>query len=99
MFLYNEHKSYNLLAKRQQLPQEQSIDSEKFIYCLEAVDDLESHNVTEVQENLEQLALQYGVASIYQTCDTIEGLEGSLNDFNIPLSTIGPNLPTIVDLP
>lgn len=79
MFLYDEHKSYNLLAKRQQLPQEQPIDSEKFIYCLEAVDDFESHKVTEVQENLEQLALQYGVASIYQTCDTIEGLEGSLN--------------------
>lgn len=68
-----------MLAKRRQLPQEYPIDSEKFIYCLEAVDDIETEKVTEVQENLEQLAMQYGVASIYKTCDTIEGLEASLN--------------------
>jgi hypothetical protein len=35
--------------------------------------------VTEAQENLEQLAMKYGIASIYKTCDTIEGLEESLN--------------------
>tara|TARA_R110000744_G_scaffold175510_2_gene294276 strand:+ start:6822 stop:7421 length:600 start_codon:yes stop_codon:yes gene_type:complete len=68
-----------LLAKRQQLPQEHPIDSEKFIYCLEGVHDIETHKVTEAQENLEELAMQYGVASIYKTCDTIEGLEASLN--------------------
>ncbi|KAA2216972.1 DUF6642 family protein [Maribacter flavus] len=68
-----------MLAKRRQLPQEYPRDSEKFIYCLEAVDDIETATVTEVQKNLEHLAMQYGVASIYQTCDTIEGLEDSLN--------------------
>ncbi|WP_419214282.1 DUF6642 family protein [Maribacter sp. X9] len=55
------------------------MDLERFIYCLEAVDDIETETVTEVQKNLEQLAIQYGIASIYQTCDTIEGLEASLN--------------------
>ena len=68
-----------MLAKRRQLPQEHPIDAEKFIYCLEAVDDIETESVTEVQKSLEHLAMQYGVASIYQTCDTIEGLEASLN--------------------
>jgi len=68
-----------LLEKRQQLPQEQSIDEDYFIYCLEGVDDIETDKVTEAQENLEQLAMNYGIASIYKTCDTIEGLEDSLN--------------------
>jgi len=68
-----------LLEKRRQLPQEQSIDTDYFIYCLEAVHDIETDKVTEVQENLEQLAMKYGIASIYKTCDTIEGLEDSLN--------------------
>ncbi|WP_232625186.1 DUF6642 family protein [Pareuzebyella sediminis] len=66
-------------AKRQQLPQEAPIDLEKFIFCLEGVHDIETEEVTEAQKNLEHLAMQYGVASIYQTCDTIEGLEASLN--------------------
>ena len=68
-----------MLAKRQQLPQEHSLDTDNFIYCLEAVPDIETDTVTETQKSLEHLALQYGVASIYQTCDTIEGLEASLN--------------------
>jgi hypothetical protein len=68
-----------LLAKRPQLPQEHAVASEKFIYCLEAVDDMEVDPITEVQQSLEELAMQYGVASIHQTCDTIEGLETSLN--------------------
>ena len=68
-----------MLAKRQQLPQLLTTNTERFIYCLEAVDDIETEAVTEVQKNLEHLAMQYGVASIYQTCDTIEGLEASLN--------------------
>ncbi len=67
-----------MLAK-QQLPQENFMDSDKFIFCLEAVPDVETNNVTEVLENLEQLAMEYGVNSIYKTCDTIEGLEDSLN--------------------
>lgn len=68
-----------MLEKRQQLPQEQSIDEDQFIYCLEGVDDIENEKVTEAQESLEQLAMKYGIASIYKTCDTIEGLEESLN--------------------
>ena len=68
-----------MLEKRQQLLQEQSTDADYFIYCLEAVHDIEMAVVTEAQKSLEQLTLQYGVASIYKTCDTIEGLEDSLN--------------------
>jgi hypothetical protein len=68
-----------LLKKREQLPQEQCIDEDYFIYCLEAVHDIETNQFTEAQKNLEQLTMQYGVASIYKTCDTIEGLEASLN--------------------
>ena len=68
-----------MLDKRQQLPQEQSLDTDYFIYCLEAVDDIETDEITEAQKKLEQLSSQYGVSSIYKTCDTIEGLESSLN--------------------
>ncbi|TXE20335.1 hypothetical protein ES692_00665 [Psychroserpens burtonensis] len=68
-----------MIKKRQQLPQEQFIDTDHFIYCLEAVLDIETDKVTEAQKNLEQLTMQYGIASIYKTCDTIEGLEASLN--------------------
>ncbi|CAM4412026.1 DUF6642 family protein [Zobellia nedashkovskayae] len=68
-----------MLEKRQQVPQEQFIDADNFIYCLEGVQDIETDQVTEAQENLVQLAMKYGIASIYKTCDTIEGLEDSLN--------------------
>ncbi|MFT5908088.1 MAG: hypothetical protein ACI836_001248 [Saprospiraceae bacterium] len=68
-----------MLEKRQQLLQEQPRDADYFIYCLEAVHDIETDVVTEAQKSLEQLTVQYGVASIYKTCDTIEGLEDSLN--------------------
>jgi len=68
-----------LLEKRQQSTQEQLIDTDYFIYCLEAVQDIEIDNVTEVQKTLEQLSMKYGVDSIYNTCDTIEGLETSIN--------------------
>jgi hypothetical protein len=68
-----------LLKKREQLPQKKNINAEYFIYCLEAVDDIEKHKVTVTQKNLEQLTMQFGIASIHKTCDTIEGLEDSLN--------------------
>ncbi|AUC76468.1 DUF6642 family protein [Olleya sp. Bg11-27] len=68
-----------MLEKTQQLPQEQLIDTDYFIYCLEAVEDIEIDQVTETQNKLGQLTLHYGVASIYNTCDTIEGLEASLD--------------------
>lgn len=68
-----------MLEKRPQVFQEQITEVDYFIYCLEGVDDIDTNTVTEAQKNLEQLALNYGIASIYKTCDTIEGLEDSLN--------------------
>jgi hypothetical protein len=55
------------------------MDSDTFIFCLEGVADVETHTTTEVVKNLEQLAFEQGITSIYKTCDTIEGLEESLN--------------------
>ncbi len=55
------------------------MDDDKFIFCLEAVDDVDANGTTEVVKNLEQLAFEQGIGSIYKTCDTIEGLEESLN--------------------
>ncbi len=50
-----------------------------FIFCLEAVPDIETEYTTETYKNLEQLAYELGIGSIYKTCDTIEGFEDSLN--------------------
>lgn len=55
------------------------MDDDKFIFCLEAVPDIETPATTHVVQSLGQLALTHGIDSIYQTCDTIEGLEDSLN--------------------
>ena len=55
------------------------MDGEKFIFCLEAVDDVEKTRATEVVTFLEKLVFEQGIGSIYKTCDTIEGLEESLN--------------------
>lgn len=68
-----------MLEKRSQVPQESLIDIDYFIYCLEGVYDVEDETLTESHKNLLQLAENYGVASIHKTCDTIEGLEDSLN--------------------
>ncbi|MDR6969363.1 hypothetical protein J2X31_003394 [Flavobacterium arsenatis] len=54
------------------------MNQDKFIFCLEAVPDIETETTTEILQNLEQLALVTGIDSIYKTCDTIEGLEESL---------------------
>ena len=53
------------------------MDNDTFIFCLEAVPDVEKQYETETIKSLEQLAIQ-GINSIYQTCDTIESLEESL---------------------
>lgn len=67
-----------MLEKRSQLPQTNQIETEYFIYCLEAVDDVKTDTVTAIQKDLTQLTVQFGIASIYKTCDTIEGFEVSL---------------------
>jgi hypothetical protein len=54
-------------------------DYDQFIFCLEGVPDVETNTITDVVINLEKLAIEQGIASIYKTCDTIEGLEESLN--------------------
>jgi len=59
-------------------PKHNSEENDQFIFCLEAVPDVEISTITAVVKNLEQLALEQGIASIYKTCDTIEGLEESL---------------------
>ena len=56
-----------------------SEDYDHFIFFFLVVPDVEINNITEVVKNLEQLAIEQGIASIYKTCDTIEGLEESLN--------------------
>jgi len=54
-------------------------ETEKFVFCLEALPDTDNADTTEVLKILEDIALNQNIASIYQTCDTIEGLEDSLN--------------------
>lgn len=63
----------------QSLNNADNIDTDKFIFCLEAVPDIETATATEVLVNLEQLAVEQEITSIYKTCDTIEGLVDSLN--------------------
>ncbi|MGB3591436.1 MAG: DUF6642 family protein [Nonlabens sp.] len=52
---------------------------DNFIYCLEVVPDEETAIITPVVTILEHMARQQQINSIYQTCDTIEGLEDSLS--------------------
>jgi len=40
---------------------------------------LKKHENSEVEKQLTDFTMQYEVASIYKTCDTIEGLEENLN--------------------
>lgn len=62
------------------MPSLNFMEDEKFIFCLEAVPDIESADTTNVVEILENIAIKQGVASIYKSCDSIEGLEESLNN-------------------
>ena len=49
------------------------MEIEKFIYCLEAVPDVDNTSTTEVIKTLENIALAQDITSIYKSCDTIEG--------------------------
>jgi hypothetical protein len=55
------------------------LELDQFIFCLEAVSDVEELTTTEVEKHLENLAFQHGISTIFKTCDTIEGLEESLS--------------------
>ncbi len=55
-------------------------ETDNFIFCLEAIPDTDHTNTTEVLKILEDIALNQNIASIYKACDTIEGLEDSLNN-------------------
>jgi hypothetical protein len=55
------------------------MEEEQFIFCLEAVADVEILTTSEIEKQLAHLAFQHGIPSIYKTCDTIEGLEESLS--------------------
>ena len=50
------------------------MEHDKFIFCLEGVPDVDTYLETQVVKNLEEIAIDQGIASIYKTCDTIEGL-------------------------
>lgn len=54
-------------------------DVENFIYCLEVVPDADIIETTEVVKILEDIAYHQNITSIYKACDTMEGLEESLN--------------------
>lgn len=56
------------------------MESEKFIFCLEGVPDVDKASATEVVKILEHIAMHQGIASIYKECDSIEGLEESLGN-------------------
>jgi hypothetical protein len=55
------------------------MENDNFIYCLEAVSDVDKIETTEVTKILEKVALTQEIPSIYKACDTIEGLEESLS--------------------
>lgn len=55
------------------------MEIEQFIFCLEAVSDIENTTETEVEKHLVNLAFNHEIPSIYKSCDTIEGLEESLS--------------------
>jgi hypothetical protein len=64
------------------------MEDNNFIYCLEAVTDVDIVDTTEVTSILERIAIAQNISSIHKTCDTIEGLEESLgfllhNDHNL----------------
>jgi hypothetical protein len=56
------------------------METEKFIFCLEAIPDIDNTSNTEVVKILEDIALNQNITNIYKACDSIEGLEESLNN-------------------
>lgn len=50
------------------------------LFCLEAVENIHSNQNSKIFDFLGHLALEYDITNVYQTCDTLEGLEQSLNN-------------------
>ena len=68
-----------MLEKRQQLPQEQSIDAEYFIYCLDAVNEIETDKVTEANS----ICLNDYYYSLQEIAEIFEGrLKGKILHFS-----------------
>ncbi|MFC4818490.1 DUF6642 family protein [Flavobacterium sp. GCM10023249] len=49
------------------------------LFCLEGVNDVTVNRESPIVPFLEGLALQHDITNIYKTCDSIEGVEESLN--------------------
>ena len=49
------------------------------LFCLDGVSDKNSETLNVMLPSLEKLALEYHITNVYQTCDSIEGLEESLS--------------------
>ncbi|MGL5112446.1 MAG: DUF6642 family protein [Flavobacterium sp.] len=54
------------------------MNRKKFIFCLEGVADTSVEQQSAVLKNLEKMAFEQRLTSIYMACDSIEGLEESL---------------------
>jgi len=51
----------------------------KYLYCLESVNDVEAPNRSPILPSMESLAQQYSITNVYTTCDSIEGFEESIS--------------------
>ena len=49
-----------------------------YVFCLEALDNMNALHQSAVLTWLEQLAVQYNIANVYQSCEDIEDFESSL---------------------
>lgn len=55
------------------------METQKYIYCLESVEDISKTASSIILPSLEKLTLDYGITTVYTTCDSIEGFETSLS--------------------
>ncbi|RZJ68640.1 MAG: hypothetical protein EOO50_00220 [Flavobacterium sp.] len=55
-------------------------DDDSKLFCLEAVHDVSSDRESKLFPMLENLALEYGITNVYQSCDSIAGMEESLEN-------------------
>lgn len=55
------------------------MSSNKYLYCLESVKDVEAPTRSAILASMETLAMQYGITNVYKACDSIEGFEESIS--------------------